>query len=70
LKTEGRTTDAIVVKRASTHWLRHTAIKKITKDSGDLLLAQQLGRHSNINTTAIYGKSTLKDLSDWFRSQE
>lgn len=69
LRAEGRGTDAMLMDRASTHYLRHTAIKRVTRTSKDLLLAQRFARHSNINTTAIYGKSTLEELGDWYTEQ-
>lgn len=59
-----RTADAQLMKNASTHFLRHTAIKTITLKTNSLTTAQKLARHSNINTTADYAKATLKELGD------
>ncbi|MGE0014331.1 MAG: tyrosine-type recombinase/integrase, partial [Azoarcus sp.] len=48
-----------LLKHSSTHWLRHTTIGATVEATQDLQLAQQLGRHSSVNTTSIY--SSLAD---------
>lgn len=50
---------AHLLSNSSTHWLRHTTIGATMQATHDLQLAKQLGRHSSVNTTAIY--STLAD---------
>lgn len=63
LRREGMGAEAALMNQASLHWLRHTAIKKITTDTGSLTLAQKLARHSNVNTTADYAKATMNELA-------
>ncbi|MCK7553301.1 tyrosine-type recombinase/integrase [Marinobacter goseongensis] len=58
-----RTADAQLMRNASTHFLRHTAIKAVTLKTNSLTTAQRLARHSNINTTADYAKTTLTELA-------
>ncbi len=56
--------DAAIMRSASTHWFRHSAIKAITLKTGSLTTAQKLARHSSIATTADYAKATLKELGE------
>lgn len=63
LESEGYSANARIMREASAHWLRHTAIKSILTSTGSLTTAQKLGRHSNVNTTAEYGKATLDELA-------
>jgi site-specific recombinase XerD len=69
LRAQGRRNDARLMEQASTHWLRHTAVKRITSSTNNLVMAQKLARHANINTTAIYAKSTIEELYDWYQTQ-
>ena len=55
--------DATIIRRASTHWFRHSAIKAITLKTGSLTIAQKLARHANVSTTADYAKTTLSELA-------
>lgn len=50
---------AHLLASSSTHWLRHTTIGAAVQATQDMQLAQQLGRHSSVSTTALY--STLAD---------
>ena len=60
IATERELSDlAHLLTNSSTHWLRHTTLGATMQATQDLQLAKQLGRHSSINTTAIY--STLAD---------
>ena len=56
--------DAAIMRSASTHWFRHSAIKAITLKTGSLTTAQRLARHSSVSTTADYAKATLSELVD------
>jgi site-specific recombinase XerD len=60
---DGSNADVGMLKGASTHYLRHTAIKRITNKTSDLTVAKILARHASIETTAIYAESTLQDLA-------
>jgi integrase len=42
------------LKRASTHWLRHTTLGSLGEQSKDFRLVQQMGRHASANTTMQY----------------
>lgn len=66
LSMEGDAAGAALMKDASLHWLRHTAIKRVLTKTKNLTLAQKLGRHANINTTADYAKATLAELAESF----
>jgi len=54
--------DAHALRRASTHWLRHTTLRELADKTGDMRLVQQLGRHSNMNTSARYSTPELEAL--------
>lgn len=58
-QAQARTDLAQMLLKASTHWLRHTSIGATVQATQDLQLAQQLARHSSVNTTMHY--STLAD---------
>ncbi len=45
---------AAVLRRASTHWLRHTAASHQADAGTDLRHIQKNLRHASIDTTAIY----------------
>lgn len=64
LKKSGDHEEAELISQASLHWLRHTAIKRVTRKTKDLTTAQKLARHTNINTTAIYATATLDELAN------
>lgn len=55
---------AAVLKQATTHWLRHTAVGHIVSQTGQLVLAQQLAKHASINTTAGYATQAEDSLHD------
>lgn len=44
------------------HDLRHTALTRITRATGDIRMAQKLGRHADIKTTMRYAHATEDDL--------
>lgn len=44
------------------HQLRHSAIDEVRRQTRDLELARQLGRHANVATTQTYLHSSLEDL--------
>jgi len=56
--------DASRLREASTHWLRHTALKNHFAAHKNLNLTRLLGRHANINTTAIYAASDFDELAN------
>ena len=60
----GSSADARILRDASLHWLRHTAMKRITRKTKDLTIAKLLGRHASIETTALYAESSLSELAD------
>ena len=47
-----------------THELRHSAADNLWRETGNLLLAQQLLRHESVNTTQLYLHPTRADLAD------
>lgn len=57
LESRGDRDGADVLKRASTHWLRHSALKAVVDSTHDLRLAKRAARHESINTTAGYSTS-------------
>ncbi|WP_085682283.1 tyrosine-type recombinase/integrase [Marinobacter salarius] len=68
LKAHSRHTDAIVFSVASSHWLRHTAIKRIVKLTNDIVIAQRLARHDSLSTTGVYAEATVEELGDVFET--
>jgi len=50
--------------RASTHWLRHTALKNLADNTDDLRFVQQIAGHSDIKTTMIYTSAKTHELYD------
>lgn len=52
------------LKRASTHWLRHTALKDLADNTDDLRHVQQMAGHADIKTTMIYTSSKTHELYD------
>lgn len=61
---------AETLRRASPHWLRHTALTALADSSGDLRLVQALGSHGDINTSAQYTKQDEEALRRALESQE
>ncbi|WP_374502182.1 tyrosine-type recombinase/integrase [Zoogloea sp.] len=47
-------TGAVTLRRASTHWLRHTSATHQADDGNDIRFIQKNLRHASIETTAIY----------------
>ncbi len=45
---------AVTLRRASTHWLRHTSATHQADDGNDIRFIQKNLRHASIETTAIY----------------
>jgi len=54
---------AALENSASTHWLRHTILREVADRTGDMRIVQAMGRHANINTSAIYSTKDLADLA-------
>lgn len=52
------------LRRASTHWLRHTALKDLADNTDDLRFVQQVAGHSDIKTTMIYTSAKTHELYD------
>lgn len=46
------------------HDLRHTALTRLVRATGNLKLAQQLAGHKDITTTARYAHASLDDLRE------
>jgi integrase/recombinase XerD len=57
--SEERGMHSTQLRKASTHWLRHTSIREFYDVTGNLKLTQQFARHGNINTTAGYATQSL-----------
>lgn len=45
---------AATLRKASTHWLRHTAINHLADRVQDVRVVQRFARHANLNTTTGY----------------
>ncbi|MBV1777360.1 site-specific integrase [Burkholderiaceae bacterium DAT-1] len=45
---------AIILEKASTHWLRHTAFSHQADEGIDLRVIQANARHKSLNTTSLY----------------
>lgn len=56
------------LRRASTHWLRHTALKELADHSDDLRHVQQMAGHADIKTTMIYTSAKTHELYDAIES--
>jgi len=52
------------LNRASTHWLRHTALKDLAEHADDLRFVQQVAGHADIKTTMIYTSAKTHELYD------
>lgn len=52
------------LKRASTHWLRHTALKDLADNTDDIRHVQQMAGHADIKTTMIYTTAKTHELYD------
>lgn len=50
--------------RASTHWLRHTALKDLADNTDDIRHVQQMAGHADIKTTMIYTTAKTHELYD------
>lgn len=59
---EDRGMDGSLLLEASPHWLRHTALTELTNATGNIKLAQALGRHRSINTTSGYVQTDQSEL--------
>ena len=46
------------------HEMRHSAADNLWRESGNLMLAQQLLRHESVATTQAYLHPTREDLTD------
>lgn len=63
-RTEGDDYEAeSLATTSSTHWLRHTNLRDVADQTGDMRMVQAMGRHANINTSAIYSTKDLDDLA-------
>lgn len=56
------------LRRASTHWLRHTALKDLADNTDDLRFVQQVAGHADIKTTMIYTSAKTHELYDAIES--
>lgn len=55
--------DAIALRRATTHDLRHTALKDLAdRTGGDMRFVKAFAGHASIETSSIYTRSRLADL--------
>ena len=55
--------DAKALRKATTHDLRHTALKNLAdKVGGDMRLVKAFAGHASIETSSIYTRSNLSDL--------
>jgi integrase len=61
---EGDSFSEAVLRKASTHWLRHTGVARVVDETEDLRLAQRFGRHERITTTAGYARKDEDDFHD------
>ena len=50
------------LRQASTHWLRHTALRELADATNDMRLVQMLAGHANIATSSIYTQRESKEL--------
>lgn len=50
--------------RASTHWLRHAALKDLADNTDDLRYVQQVAGHADIKTTMVYTSAKTHELYD------
>ena len=66
LEAQGRHSEALIISQASTHWLRHTAIKRIVTLTNDIVMAQRLARHHDLSTTGVYAEATVEELAAVF----
>lgn len=55
---------AHTLSKVSPHWFRHAALTRALRESGDLKLAQGLGRHSKISTTGMYVHNVSSGMRD------
>lgn len=46
------------------HELRHTALDNLYRETGNIVMAQMLARHTNVSTTQTYLHPTRRDLAD------
>lgn len=60
----GESSAAEQLRRASTHWMRHTSIGRVVEATKSLPLGQALGRHASVTTTAEYARFERDDLHD------
>lgn len=51
-------------RRLNFHVLRHTCATNLWRLTGDIRLVQQVMRHANITTTAIYAHASIEDCLD------
>jgi integrase len=55
--------DAKVLRAATTHDLRHTALKDLAdRTGGDMRLVKEFAGHASIETSSIYTRTRLTDL--------
>lgn len=62
LEAEGHSEDAVTMRRASTHWIRHSRGNHLSLDGLPLSLIQNLLGHASLNTTSIYTVSSAETL--------
>lgn len=57
------------LRHASTHWLRHTALREMFDATSDMRMVQMLGGHADINTSAAYARTDDAALRSAFRAR-
>lgn len=62
LEGEGLQEDARTMRKASTHWIRHSRGSHLSLDGVPLSLIQHLLGHASLTTTSIYTKSSAETL--------
>ncbi|MDD7805446.1 MAG: tyrosine-type recombinase/integrase [Endozoicomonas sp. (ex Botrylloides leachii)] len=63
LHDAGLLMDALKVRSASTHWLRHSFVSIGIDQSQDIAIMSELARHSDLKTTMGYNKSNIIRMS-------
>jgi len=65
LSEAGKEVEATKALTATTHDLRHTALKRLADETGgDLRLVQKMAGHRSIGTSAMYARSGLTELEE------
>lgn len=70
LEVHGEPTEAITLRQASAHWLRHTAASETIDSGADLVVTAELMRHSDIRTTHGYTHKDIRQLLSVIRNRK